>query len=83
MCAYKRSDGNAVSFIVELSFTCTALYIMAIEPLEISDDTSHKVTMFNSPDHSIKPLVDFIKSAEKSIDMYIPGIDVIATAKTA
>lgn len=56
---------------------------MAIKPLEISDDTSHKVTMFNSPDHSIQPLVDFIKSAEKSIDMYIPGIDVIAKTKTS
>ena len=43
------------------------------EPVMISEDTSHNVTMFFSPDHSIQPLVDFIESAKKSIDLYIPG----------
>lgn len=44
-------------------------------PLRITDDKrNHKVTMFNSPDHSIQPMADCIQSAMKSIDMYIPGM---------
>ena len=38
------------------------------------DNQNHKVKVFLSPDHSIKPVVDFISSAKKSIDMYIPGL---------
>lgn len=33
----------------------------------------HKVKVFMSPDHSIQPLVEFIKSAKTSLDAYIPG----------
>ena len=33
----------------------------------------YKVSVFMSPDHSIEPLADFVQSAKKSIDMYIPG----------
>ena len=40
-----------------------------------SKDQKHKVKVFMSPDHSIKPFADFIQSAKKSIDMYIPGMD--------
>ena len=46
------------------------------EPVNITpgkDDPKHKVKVFLSPDHSIKPVADFISSASKSIDMYIPG----------
>lgn len=43
-------------------------------PLRVSGGKhNHKVTMFNSPDHSIQPMADCIQSATKSLDMYIPG----------
>lgn len=44
------------------------------DPVDITGDTTHKVTLFVSPDHSIKPLVELIESAEQSIDIYIPGL---------
>lgn len=37
------------------------------------DGKKHKVTVFISPDHSIKEFTDFIMSATKSVDAYIPG----------
>lgn len=53
--------------------------VMASNPQPVmipagKDNQNHKVKVFLSPDHSIKPVVDFISSAKKSIDMYIPGL---------
>ena len=31
------------------------------------------VTTFSSPDHSVKPYVEAIKSAQRTIDMLVPG----------
>ena len=44
------------------------------QPVFINDEKKHKVTVFMSPDHSIQPLADFIMSATKSVDLYIPGM---------
>lgn len=46
------------------------------EPVLISpgeDDKKYKVKVFLSPDHSIEPVINFISSAKKSIDVYMPG----------
>ena len=38
------------------------------------DGKQYKVTVLMSPDHSIKEFADFIMSATKSVDAYIPGV---------
>ena len=44
------------------------------------DGKKYKVTVFMSPDHSIKEFAAFIMSATKSVDAYIPSESNIVNA---